>query len=89
MQLRHVLATTDHSDLSARNVLVTGFHLARRAAARLTVLTVVEREDQFREASERLDRWVESVRSSSDDAVTLKLAARTGIPGVEICRFAE
>ena len=103
MQLRHILAATDESD-AGRQAVQTAFELASRASARVTVLRVIATEASRRlvragsggtdngydeTACSYLRRWLEAGVLAPSEASMVELAVAAGIPGVEICRFAE
>lgn len=102
MLLRHILAATDESD-AGRQAVRAAAALATRASARLTVLRVrtVEgsrclasvggKDDRGEDlsAQRHLRRWLEANVLSPADATKVELATTCGIPGIEICRFAE
>ena len=86
-----------------------GLDLARRAAARLTFLTVIpaeptpalvgagagastgapRRNELVITACDRLAAWLESELVKEPSIPTPDIGAAFGIPGIEICRFAE
>ncbi len=103
MQLRHILAATDESD-AGRQAVRTAVDLASRASARITVLHVLtseasrplvtagsprsdNRHDET--ACLHLRRWLGAGVLAPNENPAVELAVATGIPGVEICRFAE
>ncbi len=97
--LRHILVGTDESE-SARNALRTALVVAHRAGARLTVMTVIpmhgraNRADAVPEASHgpvlaRLERWMDAELRTSPEVGSVGLGVTSGIPGIEICRFAD
>jgi nucleotide-binding universal stress UspA family protein len=103
MQLRHILAATDESD-AGRQAVQTAVDLASRASARVTVLRVVATEASRRlvragsggtdngydgAALSYLRRWLEAGVLAPSETSMVELAVAAGIPGVEICRFAE
>lgn len=88
MPIRHVVAATDHAEL-AQDVLTAALGVCELAGARLTVLTAVRTGDQCREALLRLSRWEASVPARQRSAVPITPAVRVGLPGIEICRYAE
>ena len=102
MQLRHIVVATDESE-AGRSAVRAGLDLAQRAFARLTVMRVVPigslpmlgsvlggdvGPDRAATAVERLQRWL-AVDLSADCPVPVELSIAFGLPGVEICRFAE
>jgi len=92
MQLRHILVPTDQSDTS-RNALRVALALAARAGARVSVMTTVGGQAGWGDAddpavlAERLKHWVEPELQRGAPAPTVSVTF--GIPGVEICRFAD
>lgn len=96
MLLRHILAATDESD-AGRQAVRTATDLASRASARVTILRVIAVEAAPRLVSVgddetglmRLRRWLETDVLSPDEAESAELGIAYGIPGIEICRFAE
>jgi len=100
--LRHIVVATDESE-AGRSAVRAGLNLAERAAARLTVMRVVPVEslpllgsaldgvvgpDGAATALERLQRWVHA-ELGPDCPVPVELGIAFGVPGIEICRFAE
>ena len=96
MLLRHILAATDESD-AGRQAVRTATDLASRASARVTILRVIAVEAAPRLVSVgddetglmRLRRWLEADVLSPYEAGSAELGIAYGIPGIEICRFAE
>jgi nucleotide-binding universal stress UspA family protein len=102
MEIRHILAAADESD-AGRQAVRTAIDLASRTYARVTVLRVsaVEAsrrrvsvgggsENEVDQTAERyLRRWLAADVLSPAENATVEAATATGIPGVEICRFAE
>jgi nucleotide-binding universal stress UspA family protein len=102
MLLRHIVVATDESE-AGRSAVRAGLDLAERACARLTVMRAVPIEsmpllgsvvggvvgpDGAATALERLQRWVEA-ELRADCPVPVELGLAFGLPGIEICRFAE
>jgi nucleotide-binding universal stress UspA family protein len=102
MPIRHIVVATDESE-AGRSAVRTGLDLAERAFARLTVMRVVPVEsipllgsvvggvvgpDGAATALERLQRWVEAELEATCP-VSVELGIAFGVPGIEICRFAE
>lgn len=105
MLLRHILAATDESDAgrqavrtatalaSQASARVTILRVITVEAARRLVsvgdgtapTTVVDDEP----ALTHLRRWLEADVLSPDEAESAELGIAYGIPGIEICRFAE
>ena len=103
MQLRHLLVATDESSTS-RNALRAALTLAHRANARVTVLTTVrayapagagggmpnaDLEPDAGPVPVRLEQWIEAELRTAPAIRSVGLAVTFGIPGVEICRFAD
>jgi nucleotide-binding universal stress UspA family protein len=104
MYLRHIIAATDESE-AGRQAVRTAVDLAARGSARVTVVRVVAVEAVPRFAGvaegtglagaasepevERLRRWLDAGVFAGGDAPDLQLGVAYGIPGVEICRFAD
>jgi nucleotide-binding universal stress UspA family protein len=103
MQLRHILAAADESD-AGRQAVRTAFDLAARVSARVTVLRVLAIEASRRLVSpgsgstdngcdetaySYLRQWLEAGVLAPSEMSRVELAVTSGIPGVEICRFAE
>jgi nucleotide-binding universal stress UspA family protein len=102
MLIRHIVVATDESE-AGRSAVRAGLDLAERTFARLTVMRVVPVEsipllgsvvggvvgpDGAATALERLQRWVEDELEPTC-AVSVELGIAFGVPGIEICRFAE
>ena len=92
MQLRHILVATDRSDVS-RNALRVALTLAHRAGARVTVMTTISARvtvpDETGSALARLEQWMDPELRGAPPEVAVGLGVTFGIPGVEICRFAD
>ena len=102
MQIRHIVVATDESE-AGRSAVRAGLDLAERTFARLTVMRVVPVESipllgsveggvegpgGAATALERLQRWVEA-ELKPGCPVSVELGIALGVPGIEICRFAE
>lgn len=102
MQLRHIVVATDESE-AGRFAVRAGLDLAARASALLTVMRVVPAESvpllgvavggvlgPHAAASEleRLQRWLHA-ELAEEHGVPVELSIATGVPAIEICRFAE
>jgi hypothetical protein len=102
MLLRHIVVATDES-AAGRSAVRAGLDLAERALARLTVMRVVPIESMSllgsvvggivgpggaAAALERFQGWVEA-ELRADSPVPVELGIAFGLPGIEICRFAE
>jgi hypothetical protein len=101
MELRHILVATDQSDTS-RNALRVALTLAHRAGARVTVMTTVPArapstlvlagrsiEADSGPALARLEQWMDAELRAAPPVASIGLGVTFGIPGVEICRFAD
>ena len=86
MQLRRIVVATDAS-AAGRAAVRTGLDLAARASTRLTVVRVVPLESMPL-SGERLREWIEP-ELADYPGVQVELAIASGLPGIEICRFAE
>ena len=102
MLLRHIVVATDESE-AGRSAVRAGLDLAERTFARLTVMRVVPVEslpllgsvvggvlgpEGAATALERLQRWVEAELATTGP-VSVELGIAFGVPGIEICRYAE
>jgi nucleotide-binding universal stress UspA family protein len=102
MLIRHIVVATDESE-AGRSAFRTGVDLAERTFARLTVMRAVPIEslpllgsvvggvvgpDGAATALERLQRWVEDELEPTCP-VSVELGIAFGVPGIEICRFAD
>jgi nucleotide-binding universal stress UspA family protein len=102
MLLRHIVVATDESE-AGRSAVRAGLDLAERSFAGLTVMRVISVEslpllgsaiggvlgpDGAANALERLQRWVET-ELRPECQVPVELGIAFGVPGIEICRFAE
>jgi nucleotide-binding universal stress UspA family protein len=102
VQLRHIVVATDESE-AGRSAVRAGLDLADRAFARITVVRVVPVEplpwlgtavggvvgpDGAATALERLQRWLHA-ELKPGCPVPVELGIAFGVPGIEICRFAE
>lgn len=102
MQLRHVVVATDESG-EGRSAVRTGLDLAARASARLTIMRVFSLEPVpllgsvvggvltahgAGTALERLQQWLEP-ELQGGPTIPVELGIAFGVPGIEICRFAE
>ena len=102
MLLRHIVVATDESE-AGRSAVRAGLDLAERAFARVTVMRVVPLgtlpllgsavggvvgPDGAATALERLQRWVHA-ELRPGCPVPVELGIAFGLPGIEICRFAE
>jgi nucleotide-binding universal stress UspA family protein len=104
MNLRQIVVATDDSD-AGRQAVRTGVDVAGRASAKVTVMRTVpiQAVPMFvgvRGAAdfgggneavevERLQRWLEADVLPPEDRYRVETAVAFGVPGVEICRFAE
>ena len=102
MPLRHIVVATDESE-AGRSAVRAGLNLAGRASARLTVMRVVPIESvpllgsvaggvsgptAAASGLERLQRWL-AAELKTHSPVPVELGIAMGVPGIEICRFAE
>jgi len=92
MELRHILVAADQSDVS-RNSLRVALVLAHRAGARVTVMTTIPARgaapEETSSALARLEQWMDPELRPAPPGVAVGLGVTFGIPGVEICRFAD
>jgi nucleotide-binding universal stress UspA family protein len=102
MQLRHILVATDQSD-TARSALRVALTLANRAGARVTVMTTISAhatspvpalvsDDPAASSGPvlaRLEQWMDPEVRAAPPVHSVGLGVTFGIPGVEICRFAD
>ena len=102
MLIRHIVVATDESE-AGRSAVRAGLDLAERAFARVTVMRVVPLgtlpllgsavggvvgPDGAATALERLQRWLHA-ELRPGCPVPVELGIAFGLPGIEICRFAE
>jgi len=91
MHLRQILAAADDSE-EGRAAILTAARVARAAGAALTVLNVAEATAMVPTGPGRFDalrRLTASVLSQLPDPPAVDHAIVSGLPGIEICRFAE
>src|SRR5690349_3297920 len=105
MKLRHVIAATDESDSgreAVRAALDLGSRAsARVSVVRVVAVEAVPRfagvaegtgfvsvQDDTREL-ERLDRWLRAGVLTNQQRAQVELGVAFGIPGIEICRYAD
>jgi len=104
MNLRHIVVATDESD-AGREAVRAGLRLAARSTARLTVMRVMPMPampvlglststaplelDADAVARERLRRWLDADVIPPGDRTSVDVSVTFGVPGIEICRFAE
>jgi nucleotide-binding universal stress UspA family protein len=103
MQLRHILVATDQSD-TARTALRVALTLANRAGARVTVMTTIPAQHPTSPGPAgvsgdpaasrgpvlaRLEQWMDPEVRAAPPVHSVGLGVTFGIPGVEICRFAD
>jgi nucleotide-binding universal stress UspA family protein len=95
------VVATDESE-PGRSAVRAGLDLAARASARLTVMRVVPVDamplfgavvgglepDGAGTALERLQQWL-ATELAAGPAIPVELGIAFGVPGIEICRFAE
>jgi nucleotide-binding universal stress UspA family protein len=91
MHLRQILAAADDS-AEGRAAILAAARLARASGGLVTVLTVTETdgsEPAGPRRQEGLRRLTQSVLAEMADAPPVDHAIVAGLPGIEICRFAE
>jgi len=104
MNLRHIVVATDESD-AGREAVRAGLRLAARSTAHLTVMRAVPLPaipvlglststapmelDADAVARERLQRWLDADVIPRGDRTPVDVSVTFGVPGIEICRFAE
>ncbi len=91
MQLRYILAAADDSD-EGRAAIYAALALARTGVARVTVLRVNDLPEDAEHAKRLHDHLRAAVQAAqSGDRTPLKVESEvvTGLPGIEIGRFAE
>jgi nucleotide-binding universal stress UspA family protein len=83
------MAATDESD-AGRQAVRLALDIASRAHARTTVMRVLPFDGGVgREATEQLQRWVESNLTSLEPSPAIEYAVAYGVPGIEIPRSGE
>lgn len=90
MQLRHIVVAADESE-AGRSAARAGLDLAARASTRLTVMRVVPADAERGgpgNALARLEQWLEP-DLARHPGVKVELGIALGLPGIEICRYAE
>jgi nucleotide-binding universal stress UspA family protein len=104
MHVKHIVAAADDSD-AGRHAARTAMNLATRCSARLTIMRVAPRKQaavhaeatigsawtgsETDQATEGLGRWLQANVVERGELERIQLGAAVGIPGIEICRFAE
>ncbi len=92
MQLKRLVAATDDSE-EGRTAMRVAALLALQGGAELTVLTVAEQVaggGMWQKSLEHLRQVVSrELGSLAERPAALNLAASVGVPGIEICRYAE
>jgi len=103
MELRRIIAASDESD-AGRQAVRAAMDVGARAGAEVTVLRVLAVEatrDLVGTAQGRpssgpdgtallhLRRWLQADVLEPDEESQVQLATAAGVPGIEICRFAE
>jgi nucleotide-binding universal stress UspA family protein len=83
VNLRHIVIATDESD-AGRQAVATGLELAERATARITIMRVVPPG-----AEPHLETFRDGVAWPSLGGDGVEFGIAFGVPGIEICRFAE
>jgi nucleotide-binding universal stress UspA family protein len=104
MNLRRIMAATDDSD-AGRQAVRSALAIGARSGARVTIMqavpaspAVLARASELGAggqslpepwALERLQQRVEGSLNGSAKAVPIEYAEAVGVPGIEICRYAE
>jgi nucleotide-binding universal stress UspA family protein len=91
MHLRQILAAADHS-AEGRAAILAAARLAQAAGGSVTVLTVTTSGDMVNgemRQPERHRRLTQAMMAGLTDAPRVQYATVVGLPGIEICRFAE
>jgi nucleotide-binding universal stress UspA family protein len=89
MKLEHIVVASDETD-AGRSAARTGLDLAARSGARLTFMTVVPAEPALvTTAGARLSQWVHTEVATAAPTASPAIGIAVGVPGIEICRFAE
>jgi nucleotide-binding universal stress UspA family protein len=104
MNLHHIVVATDETD-AGRQAVRAGLQLAARSRARLTVMRAVPLpavavlagvstgtapvELDGAVAVKRLQRWLDADVIPAGHPTPVDVSVTFGIPGIEICRFAE
>ncbi len=91
MHLRQILAAADDS-AEGRAAILAAARLARASGGAVTVLTVTEAngaESAAARGLEVLRQLTQSVLAELTDPPPVDYAVVAGLPGIEICRFAE
>jgi nucleotide-binding universal stress UspA family protein len=92
MRLQHIVVAADETEVS-RNAIRTALAWAHRASARLTVLSVSNRKvvaagEGPPSAVTTIERWLAHEIAESNAAAP-RIAEASGVPSIEIARFAE
>ncbi|MEO8636142.1 MAG: universal stress protein [Gemmatimonadales bacterium] len=91
MHLQQILAAADHS-AEGRAAILAAARLAQAAGGSVIVLTVTEADGGLTGEShqpEGLRRITQAMLAGLTDAPGVQYATVAGLPGIEICRFAE
>ena len=91
MHLRQILAAADAS-AEGRAAILAAARLARASGGSVTVLTVTQTDGSEAAGLRRregLRRLTSSILANMPDAPPVDHAVVAGLPGIEICRFAE
>ena len=104
MNLRRIMAATDDSD-AGRQAVRSALAIGAQTGARVTIMQAVpagpavlvgtgglevgDQPSPETSALERLQQRVEVCLNGSAKAVPIEYAVTSGIPGIEICRYAE
>ncbi len=92
MRLQHIVAAADETEVS-RNAIRTALAWAHRGSARLTILSVSHRKALVTgegppSAVTTIERWLANEIAESN-ASAPRIAEASGVPSIEIARFAE
>ncbi len=91
MELRHIVAAADESE-EGRAAILAATELGRLGRARVSVLTVTVPQQEDRNVSRALaglQAMVQNALVRVSQPPRLELAVASGLPGIEIGRFAE
>jgi len=88
MHLQQIVAATDDAE-AGRQAVRTALALAWRTGAVATVMRTVLPDEDRGASVEQLRRWVEANLPPLDPPPAIRYDLTSGIPGIEIPRFAE
>jgi nucleotide-binding universal stress UspA family protein len=94
IELRHIVVATDESE-SGRNAVRRALALAVASGARVTLMTVLPPQGtpathpRTAAALARFERWADPELAGAPAGLSVDLGVANGVPGIEICRFAE